>query len=46
MKKFVNVAYMISFIRFFMVAFFVRPFYKMMLKKRISLADMESVVGD
>jgi E3 ubiquitin-protein ligase NEDD4-like len=24
-------------------AFFVRPFYKMMLKKRITLADMESV---
>ena len=25
-------------------AFFIRPFYKMMLGKRITLADMEAVV--
>ena len=30
---------------FSFVAFFIRPFYKMMLKKAITLDDMQSVVS-
>ena len=35
----------IWFLRFLFIAFFIRPFYKMMLGKPITLIDMESVVS-
>lgn len=34
----------VFFFLFFSLGFFIRPFYKMMLGKQISLKDMESVV--
>ena len=34
-----------SHLSFSFVAFFIRPFYKMMLKKAITLDDMQSVVS-
>lgn len=34
------------FIPTFSLAYFIRPFYKMLLSKKITLADMESVVSN